>query len=132
MLPKSLDDTYDRMLLSIDPDFHEYASTALKWLVFAKRPLFLSELAEAAVIQPGAASPFDIENRFQSADDILHILSSLVIIQVKGTLSYGDDFYAAGYGDETSPIVRLAHFLCKGVFDLRPNFEGTCGNIQVG
>jgi ankyrin repeat domain-containing protein 50 len=112
-LPKSLDETYDRILLSIDPDFHEYASTALQWLVFAKRPLFLSELAEAAVIRPEATVPFDIENRFQSADDILHVLSGLVVTQIKGTLTYNDDFYAPGYDDDTSPIVRLAHFSVK-------------------
>lgn len=112
-LPKSLDDTYDRIFLGIDPDYQEYASAALKWLVFSERPLFLSELAEAAIVQPQATVPFDIENRFQSADDILHILSGLVTIQIRGTLSFQDDFYAPGYDDTTSPIVRLAHFSVK-------------------
>ncbi len=112
-LPKSLDDTYDRILLNIDPEFYEYTSAALRWLVFAERPLFLSELADAAVIRPEATVPFDMDNRFQSAGDILHVLSGLVIIQIKGTLSYEDDFYAAGYDDDTSPIVRLAHFSVK-------------------
>ena len=113
VLPKSLDDTYDRILQSIDPDYRIYTIAALRWLIYSKRPLSLSELAEAAVIRPEAQVPFDIEDRFTGPEDILRVLSGLVIIQEKETLSYDEYSDAASYDDDDSPIIRLAHFSVK-------------------
>ncbi|CZR55936.1 uncharacterized protein PAC_05824 [Phialocephala subalpina] len=79
VLLETLDETYERILSSIDSDYHEIIITALRWLVFANRPLKLRELAEASLIQPDDEVPFDVENRFASLYDVLQVLSGLVI-----------------------------------------------------
>src|SRR6266536_2070226 len=105
-LPEDLDETYNRILLSVDPVYIENARTALGWLAFAERPLFLSELSEASIIRPEAAVPFDIEDRFASEDGILQVLTGLVTRQKRSTLGE-DDFYSPG-NDNEEIIVRLA------------------------
>ena len=51
-LPKTLDETYQRMLNIIEDDDRSCALTLLQWLAYAKSPLSLGELAEASVIDP--------------------------------------------------------------------------------
>lgn len=111
-LPETLDETYDRILLGIDPAHVENTRVALGWLVFAERPLLLSELSEASVIRPEATVPFDIDDRFASEDGILQVLTGLITTQKRGTL--GDDsFYAPVNDGDDEIIVRLAHFSVK-------------------
>jgi site-specific recombinase XerC len=62
MLPPTLDETYERILLDIDRDEWEKARTALQWLIFYARPLRLQEIAEAVVIDPESDS-FSAEDR---------------------------------------------------------------------
>jgi hypothetical protein len=53
-LPKTLDDTYSRVLMSIEEVYRDDAKHALMWLAFSERPLQLKELAEAMIINPHA------------------------------------------------------------------------------
>jgi hypothetical protein len=64
-LPETLDETYSRILLAIDPQYQEEARRALLWLSFAKRPLSIKELAEAAVFKESKTPSFDIEERLR-------------------------------------------------------------------
>jgi ankyrin repeat protein len=82
-LPETLDETYSRILLAIDPQYQEEARRALLWLSFAKRPLSIKELAEAAVFKESETPSFDIEERLRDPYDILEILGSLVIMSSK-------------------------------------------------
>jgi ankyrin repeat domain-containing protein 50 len=100
-LPKTLDDTYSRLFLEIDEAYREEAINALLWLAFSTRPLLLTELAEAIVINPRTNPPFDPEQRFPDAESVLLILSSLV------TISPNDR-----EGDLVG-LVTLAHFSVK-------------------
>jgi ankyrin repeat protein len=79
-LPKSLDETYERILLAIDDSYRQEAFTALQWLAFSKRPLSVEELAEAAIIDPQADKHFDPEDRFSDPHDILKVLSGLITL----------------------------------------------------
>jgi hypothetical protein len=79
-LPKTLDDTYARLFLEIDDGYREEARVALLWLAFSDRPLLLTELAEAIVINPRSDRPFDPEDRFPDPESVLEIFSSLVSI----------------------------------------------------
>ncbi|KAI9878906.1 MAG: hypothetical protein M1830_010154 [Pleopsidium flavum] len=93
-LPKTLDETYDRILTNIHEEYHTQTFTALQWLVFSARPLYLEEVAEAVALKPGQSVLEGVDRLFDPYE-ILTICSSLV------TLS-----------DETREV-RLAHYSIK-------------------
>src|SRR5436190_21073547 len=76
-LPQTLDETYNRILKSIDSRYHQEAITALTWLALSVRPLTLDEVAEACILDHRAKLHVDEENRFPP-EGILEILGSLV------------------------------------------------------
>ena len=87
-LPKTLDETYERILLSIDEDYRDIVLEALRWLCFSIDVLTVAELAEAAVFSafvehPPESAPlkvsFDKDNFFADPLDILELLSGLVV-----------------------------------------------------
>ncbi|MCJ1352895.1 MAG: hypothetical protein MMC33_002879 [Icmadophila ericetorum] len=82
-LPKTLDSTYERILASIDPEYHNEACRALLWLAFARRTLTLEEVAEDAVFDPDTV--FDCEQRFPDPNYILEVLGSLVTVSPRKT-----------------------------------------------
>jgi hypothetical protein len=85
-----LDETYDRILLQIDTNYHPIAVLALEVLCFSKRPLKIHELAEVVALKPNT-QPLEFPDRLFDPDDIRLILSSLVSLGENG-------------------IVRLAHY----------------------
>ncbi|KAM0805871.1 hypothetical protein BDR22DRAFT_958912 [Usnea florida] len=84
-LPKTLDDTYERILCAIDEAHAADAFKILQWLAFSMRPLELQELAEATAITLDDRPKFDPEDRLRHPTDILTICSSLVSISAKST-----------------------------------------------
>jgi ankyrin repeat protein len=107
-LPKSLDETYSRILDSIDEDDWKDALKILQWLVFSARPLRIEELAEVLTVNTEVTpAQFDAERRFLDPRDILDICSSLVTTVVEIHSGDGGDF-----GQEVE-LVRLAHFSVK-------------------
>jgi ankyrin repeat protein len=91
LLPPTLDETYERILLNIDRDEREQVRIALQWLCFSARPLRLQEIAEAVVVDP-SEDTFSPEDRLFEPHDIVSICRSLVSLN-----------------DDTSEL-RLAHF----------------------
>ncbi|CAO2656907.1 Nn.00g057100.m01.CDS01 [Neocucurbitaria sp. VM-36] len=77
-LPRDLDETYERMLLSIKDRNRQYAMTILKWLTFATRPLRLSDLAEAVTIDYRREPAVDEDDRLRNPLDILWMCTGLV------------------------------------------------------
>ncbi|KAK5129067.1 hypothetical protein LTR85_000400 [Meristemomyces frigidus] len=104
-LPSTLDETYERMLLAIDPIDQPAALKALKWLVFSSVPLDLKQMEEVCIIDTGAPSDVDEENRAPPGS-IANILSSLVTlsreVEEQGQILHD--------GRRTPTVVRLAHF----------------------
>jgi ankyrin repeat domain-containing protein 50 len=98
-LPKTLDDTYARILTNIDEDYQREAISALLWLAFSERPLQIDEVAEAAVVNPQSDPPFSPEERLSDPHDVLQILAGLVTIYPKDDTSQSE--------------TRLAHFSVK-------------------
>ena len=87
-LPKTLDETYERILLSADEDYQDIIAEALRWLCFSEVTLTITELAAAAVFSatvepPSEEAPleisFDKDAFFQDPLDILGLLSGLVV-----------------------------------------------------
>jgi len=105
-LPKTLDDTYERLFLEIDEAYQQEARNALLWLAFSERPLKLTELAEAIVIDPQTTPPFNPEQRFPDPQSVFHILSSLITISSSEQKIPDDE-------NIISATVTLAHFSVK-------------------
>jgi len=79
-LPLTLDATYERILLRIDPAQVSLARVALEFVIFSMRPPTLDELAEAAAVG-SYDGPFDIGNRLFEPEDILRMCSSLLVLE---------------------------------------------------
>ncbi len=101
-LPKTLDDTYVRILCTIKAEYYSYAFKILQWLVFSVRPLSIQEAAEILAIDEEGERGFDPEYRLEDPRDILTICSSLVTI----TIAKNDH-------NEDYEELRLAHYSVK-------------------
>lgn len=88
-LPKTLDDTYARILNEIDDINSGYAMTILQWLVYSARPLLIEELAEVVAVDLQSRPRFDIDRRFPEPRDVAAICGSLVTI-VEELIPVGD------------------------------------------
>lgn len=78
-LPKTLDETYERILLAIDESDRARAQKALVWLAFAERPLTLRELEEACITRTEFVPDTDLEEA-DPVGSMAKILSSLVTV----------------------------------------------------
>ncbi|KAI9868362.1 MAG: hypothetical protein M1813_005805 [Trichoglossum hirsutum] len=105
-LPKTLDDTYARILLSIDEDYAQDALKVLQWLSFSNRPLRIEEVGEVVAVDLESDPRFDPERRLSEPYDLLIICSSLVTVS-SATLELSN-----GTLEETEEL-RLAHFSVK-------------------
>ncbi|PVH67502.1 ankyrin, partial [Cadophora sp. DSE1049] len=104
-LPKTLDETYARILLGIDEDYRQDAFRILQWLVYSARPLRIEEIVEVIAIDT-EQSRFDPENRLPDPRDLLTICSSLVT--TISVTAEGNN----GASNKTTEL-RLAHFSVK-------------------
>ena len=99
-LPRTLDETYSRILCNIPEGHSQDAIRILQWLTYSARPLRVEELAEIVAVNIDGSPWFDCEARFPDQQDVLAICSSLVTteeVTVRGTYQ----------------PVRLAHFSVK-------------------
>src|SRR6266516_2691020 len=102
-LPETLDDTYDRILMSIDKNDSQDALRVLQWLVCSARPVRIKEVAEAIATDLDGQPRFNLERRLRDPRDVLEICSSLITVSsstIKGQRSEGEE-------------LRLAHFSVK-------------------
>ncbi|PGG97626.1 hypothetical protein AJ79_09136 [Helicocarpus griseus UAMH5409] len=102
-LPRSLDETYVRMIANIDPDYANEVKTLLTWLCSSKRPMTVKEIIDVLAIELDTSS-LNKARRMGSGDDILHICPGLVTIEENPNNLFPLDLY------DEFPIVRIAHF----------------------
>jgi hypothetical protein len=89
-LPRTLDETYERILVNIPIEFQFKAINALKWIIYGK-PDFsavfysrfyygftLAMLADAIAINHEADPPFNLGDRFLDPSQLLEILPGLI------------------------------------------------------
>ncbi|RYN35548.1 hypothetical protein AA0114_g11715 [Alternaria tenuissima] len=79
-LPRTLDQTYDRILTAISEEYAEYAMRILQWLTFSARPLSVEEIAEVVAIDVARDPAFDGDEVLEDPLEVLDICSSLVTI----------------------------------------------------
>ncbi|UKZ92911.1 uncharacterized protein TrAFT101_007843 [Trichoderma asperellum] len=92
-LPDGLSATYDRMLLSISPNFQPRVMNSLKWLAFSLKPIEVDWLSEIFTFHPEYTFPPDGTEKLFRASDVVKYFSSLVVVADRK--------------------VRLAHFSIK-------------------
>lgn len=100
-LPKTLDETYEKILCAIDDEHSEKVVKLLHWLAYSPRPLHIEELAEVVAVNVGSKPRIDSEARFLEPRDILTICSSLVTTET--------DITGIPYGQKVGGQIRLAH-----------------------
>ncbi|KAM0714156.1 hypothetical protein Q7P37_009890 [Cladosporium fusiforme] len=135
-LPKTLDETYARILRAIDEGQNaEEALKILTWLAYAERPLTATEVCQVTGIVTGEDCRFDEDEVLEDSNDILRICSSLVSIATAGRGSNESDdddddvTYDQSFNDEQGPgagvmYVRLAHFSVKEyLVSTRPSID---------
>lgn len=140
-LPKTLFDTYDRMLQNVPATYQRQVRKALVWLAYhnSVEPLTLAALAEAVIIDTPNRT-FSTEDRFFDPNDLLDMCSSLITIPDQ---LYGSPELAASLNDlslkmpaKENRLVQLTHSSVneyvqsrtKGSWDVVLDFDG--GGVQ--
>ncbi|KAH6838311.1 vegetative incompatibility protein HET-E-1 [Alternaria alternata] len=100
-LPRTLDQTYDRILTAISEEHAEYAMRILQWLTFSARPLSVEEVAEVVAIDVARDPAFDRDEVLVDPLEALDICSSLV------TITTNEADRRSGSAQQ---IVALAHY----------------------
>lgn len=103
-LPKDLNQTYDQILGEIPSAHHRLASSALRWLTLACRPLFVEEIIEACLVSAAGHSSKPYNDSRLRPFDILRLLSNLVLIEPALDMSKGHQY------ERKKHSVMLAHF----------------------
>jgi hypothetical protein len=100
-LPRTLDQTYDRILSTISEEYSKYAMRILQWLTFSARLLSVEEIAEVVAIDVARDPAFDRDEVLEDPLEVLDICSSLVTI----TKNEAD-----GRLRPAQQIIALAHY----------------------
>ncbi|KFY86468.1 hypothetical protein V500_07614 [Pseudogymnoascus sp. VKM F-4518 (FW-2643)] len=87
--PTTLDETYERILCTINDADSEYAMRILQWLAFSSRPLSVEELAEVVAINVERETAFDQDEVLEDPMDVLNICMSLVSVVITEAASAG-------------------------------------------
>jgi hypothetical protein len=102
LLPRDLDETYERILVRVPVGNAQEVLSVLNWITFAIRPLFIEELIEICAIRLESDPEFDKEERYLPGD-ILDLLPGLLAITP--VLKSSDNFMYSTH------VVTFAHFL---------------------
>ena len=105
-LPKTLDETYARILLDIPTEVSADALKVLQLLTHSRRPLRIEEAVEVVAIDPYRDPPFEREHRLADQNSVLELCPYLVVTSPV-TIVNGD-----GETIETEEL-KLAHFSVK-------------------
>ncbi|KAH1416219.1 hypothetical protein KXW31_004599 [Aspergillus fumigatus] len=99
-LPKTLEETYARILANINEKHRQYAIRILQFLTYSERPLTIHEAVDLIVVEPNGSPPFDPKLRMPIPREIMKICPSLVSLVTRQS---GDPV-------ETTMELQLAHF----------------------
>ncbi|KAH6646797.1 hypothetical protein BKA67DRAFT_496362, partial [Truncatella angustata] len=107
-LPKTLDETYERILASIPSAHVQHTRRILQFLTYSERPLRLDEAVDAIAVDVGKnvarGRRFDFKDRLPVPEEITRYCSSLVAL-VSRQGKYREE--------QTVKEIQLAHFSVK-------------------
>ena len=131
-LPKTLDDTYGRILMDIGDDYSEDAIRVLQMLCFSCRPILLPEIVDVLAIELQGHFQFDPQQRLPHPRDIKLICSTL--IDIVPAVAQAD------LVDEAVEELKFAHYSVKEyLISGRATHEQNdrysaingCGNVSI-
>ncbi|KIW05058.1 uncharacterized protein PV09_04213 [Verruconis gallopava] len=134
-LPKTLDETYARILSNVPEMYRSELRAALIFLAFSARPMTIQEIAEATSINVANQS-FSVDDRFCDAYDLLEICSSLVSlteIPKNGDSPFrreGVWYSNSIWNDPTWKVLQFAHFSVKEYL-LAERTQGVLPKISI-
>lgn len=123
-LPRTLFETYDRIIQQIDPVYHEMTFTILRWLCVCRRPLATNEAAEAVAMIPDPETNrpiLDEASRLSDPSDIFIVCAGLVQSQS----SSSDE---RGLAEEP---LNLAHYSVKEYLYSDSISPGPCAAFRI-
>ena len=125
-LPRGLEESYKRILerIQLQDQLFEECLTALKWLVFSNRPLYIEELVDACVITPSVENTptgFSTERRLNPID-LVNNLVGLVSVA-----PYFDRTWTPA--SRSLYTVSLAHFSVREF--LLPSQRKRAGRVDI-
>ncbi|KND89507.1 Ankyrin repeat domain-containing protein 50 [Tolypocladium ophioglossoides CBS 100239] len=100
-LPRTLDETYARILANIPLQHEHNARRLLQFLTFSERPLSIAEAVDAIAVDTESRPRFDLKNRMPAPEEISRYCSSLVVVSRDER------------GSGTITELQLAHFSVK-------------------
>jgi hypothetical protein len=109
-LPKTLDETYERILENIPQAHVHHTRRILQFLTYSERPLRLEEAVDAIAVDVGESVArgcrFDLNDRLPVPEEITRFCSRLVVLT---SSSMQDE-----YGEEQKVTeIQLAYFSVK-------------------
>ena len=101
-IPRTLDETYERILLGIDDEKQDYAHRLFQCLTVSVRPLRVKELAEvlALDVDSGTIPKLNVNLRPKDAEEAVLSACSTLISVIKSD-------------SETVPVVQFSHYSVK-------------------
>jgi hypothetical protein len=121
-LPKTLEETYGRILAGIDENYRDYAIRILQFLAYSEQPLAIEEAVDALAVDPSGETPFDPELRMPQPQDIMKKCSSLVTLTIRPN----------DHDTGQSMILQLAHFSIQQYLKSGRIIATFPGHIEVG
>jgi hypothetical protein len=107
-LPKTLDETYERILMNVAEGHISDVQKILQYLAFSASPVNMLEMVEVLAVNWDVEEPqFDPQNRLLDSKDILTICSTLV------TTSEATGYQLGSEKLDTFVTLRLAHLSVK-------------------
>jgi ankyrin repeat protein len=110
-LPKTLDETYSRILQSIPQEYKQNAIRILQLLTFSERPITIEEATDAIALDIECEPHFDPMYRMPNPSEITRYCSSLVVI----VTAKNDVHKQSGKNRSVSDnqVLQLAHYSVK-------------------
>jgi hypothetical protein len=126
-LPRTLQETYVRILANIDSNHRQYAIRILQFLTYSGQPLTIQEAVDVIVVDPSRHPFFDPCLRMPNPRDIIKVCSSLVSLVTKLDSSHSR---AASKELQLAHVSVQQYLRSKVIGDAFPKEMATIGEIS--
>ncbi|KAI1383412.1 ankyrin repeat-containing domain protein [Hypoxylon trugodes] len=121
LLPRTLDETYARIIAGLHGEYRDHTKRILQFLTYCERPLRLAELVDAIAVDIINTGSFDPRDRMPDPEEIVKCCSSLVVMTTVKLTSYYplldgrivNEKYGYVGKDKYFTVLQLAHYSVK-------------------